>query len=277
MPSFEPDIVSDQDPLRSDGRARSAHRRLQALKLGLTAVAVVAVVATGLMVLNATRSGSAPPGPPSPVPVAASATAAVSTPPPSPTDTPVPTPTPAPTSSAARTTRRSPTVTVTITVTSTGIVTGTPAPGQPAPAGLDLKASGPGGVTMHADGTRYRGQFTLTATNSGPAYGSTLIYVALPDGVDIDFMAGNPGFGPCLVIAPAPEKWACNADPIPALGGVVHYTVPITANYAPQQTAVLLPGLAFRFTAVPGDGTGPYADPTPADNQVTMSVLLPAV
>ena len=79
----------------------------------------------------------------------------------------------------------------------------------------DLHVSGPSSVTLASDGTVYRGQFNLTINNSGIPYTQTTVYLALPVGVDIDFQAGDPGFGTC-VRPPSPETFACYASSIPS-------------------------------------------------------------
>jgi hypothetical protein len=135
-------------------------------------------------------------------------------------------------------------------------------------SGTDLHVTGPTSVTLASDGTVYRGQFNLIITNTGDPYQGTVVYLTNPAGVDVDYAAGDPGFANCLNARP-PETWFCSGPSIPA-GGRVDTTVHIVAQYAPRTTELVIDGFALRYAG----GTGP--DPTPADNIVTLRIVLPA-
>ena len=119
---------------------------------------------------------------------------------------------------------------------------------------------------MQSDGTIYRGQFTVTITNGGAPYSVTPVYVTLPLGVEIDFAAGDSGFATCLTTAP-PDSWVCAGNAIPA-GGTVTYTVHLKADYALLATPKTLTGFAIRYS--------PPGEETPADNRLTLTIVLPA-
>jgi hypothetical protein len=135
-------------------------------------------------------------------------------------------------------------------------------------SGTDLHVTGPTSVTLTSDGTVYRGQFSLTITNTGDPYQGTVVYLTYPAGVSVDYEAGDPGFSECLNARP-PETWFCSGPSIPA-GGRVDTTVHIVAQYAPRSTELVIQGFALRYAG----GTG--ADPTPADNTVVLRIVLPA-
>jgi hypothetical protein len=127
-----------------------------------------------------------------------------------------------------------------------------------------LRVSGPSSVTLHTDGTVYRGQFTLTVTNTGPPYTDTIVYLTTPAGIWVDFPAGDPGFGACMG-ATAPEIWTCTGPSIPS-GGTVHPVIHLRADYGPQTSDLVLPGFAMRYTV--------ESSPPPPGDRVTMTVVL---
>ena len=235
----------------TDDRARAAYRRRRALTAGLGAVAVLAVIGAGGLVVQSMRTtgGPQPANTAAAPPTAPRSTGAVGislgpTTPPGTTPAVVPTQ-PAPTTAQ------------------------TPPPPVwplPTPAPGELKVSGPTTVTLQSDGTIYRGQFTVTITNAGPPYNLTQVLVFLPTGVHVDTAAGNPGFSMCGTTS-LPDWWGCSGPSIPS-GGTVTNTVHLTADYAPLSTPITI----TRFTLLYNQA----GDLTPDDNVVAVTIQLPA-
>jgi len=208
----------------TDDRARAAYRRHRALTAGLGAVAVLAAIGAGGLLIQSIRNIGGP-----------QRTDAATGPTPTPTTQYVPPPPP-------------------------------PPPPPSAVPGADLHVTGPTMVTLEPDGTVYRGQFQVTITNSGEPYTVTGVSLTLPNGVDVDFQAGDPGFSTCVTTAP-PAKWTCGGPSVPA-GGTVTHIVHLFANYAPLATPKTITGIVFRY--------GATGDQSPDDNVLNLTVTLAA-
>lgn len=254
-------------PPGPDAVRATIHRRQRRRHVVVTSVVMVAVLSV-LLVSALARPRTDPTHPTSAGPSATTG--------PSPTTT-------APTTTAPN----SPTPTTTTPGSAAGPGTSQTTPGPtrsnasngygtfvPAPTGVDLSISGPTSVTLTSDGTIYRGQVTITATNHGQPYNQTLVPVAFPAGVKIDFNAGNPWQGCSGAGTPSPYSWMCYAPTVPA-GGSSSWVLHLTADYAPRTSELILHGLSFSIFAGNGQGVF-YNEPNSADNTVTMDVVLPA-
>jgi len=252
---WEPDSDPVIDLKANDAAARAAYRRRRVLTAGLGAVAVLAVIgAGGLMVGSMRATGGHTQPPPG--------TAAA------------PPTTPQYTSTLEQTLEVTTPPATTPTTTAPAVVPPQPAPTTahtpppplppPTPTG-ELKVSGPTtAVLMQSDGTIYRGQFTVTITNAGPPYTVTFVRVFLPTGVHIDFAAGNPGFATCVTQF-QPGWWGCTGPSIPS-GGTVTNTVHLTADNAPLSGPVEIHGFTLQYNQA--------VDMTPDDNVVSARLVL---
>ena len=233
LSEFDAETVGAVIPPGADAVRRAVHRRQwrrTVVAAGAALVAVISVV--GLSIVVRPRPGVVIPGP---LVTAPRSTVSESS-------------SPRPDPSAS-------------TISPTAGITAPTATGPP------LRVTGPSSVTLQSDGTVYRGQFTLTVTNTGWPYSDTIVYLTPPAGVTVDFLAGDPGFGACVGTA-APETWACNGPSIPA-GGTVHPVIHLRADYGPQRSDVALPGFAMRYSV----GSTPPQTP-PAGNWIEMTVVL---
>ena len=139
---------------------------------------------------------------------------------------------------------------------------------SPAPLEIAL----PGSVTLHSDGTVYRGEFTVTVKNTGNPFTSGQVFVTAPTGIEVEFTAGDPGFNGCTYIT-GPEYYGCVGLVVPGLGGVVSKVVHLKGNFAPQADEVVLHGFSVRYTVMTTNG-GTAPDATPSDNTVALDVIL---
>jgi hypothetical protein len=235
-----------------DDGARAAFRRRRALTMGLSGVAVLAVIAAGGLMVQSMRTTGGDVTDTAALPTAprSTATVEVTLDPTTPATT-----TPTPTTPVSRPTTTAP-------------VEPAPPPPPPPPISLDLRVTAPSTVTMHSDGTIYRGQFTVTIANVGTPMPNGIMGVRLfpPTGVQIDWQAGDPGFANCLTTSP-PGWWICAGPSVPA-GGSVTYTTHVTASYAPLSTPMTIKGLMIVYN--------PVNDLTPDDNVVSVTLELPA-
>ena len=249
------------DPDAADAAARAAFRRRRMLTIGLSAAAVLAVIAGGGLVVASLRStGGTTTADPT---HAAPTTAGPATPTPT---TATPTPTPAVSSSAA----------ATPSVRPSSATPSSPVP-VVAPTGPpDLRISADPVVTLYSDGTVYRGVLTVTITNLGAPYGDTGVHVTNVNGVEINLMAGDRNFGPCLYNVPqGTTGWQCFGPTVPA-GGTAVERFHLVANYAPLATSMTLTGFALVYQPGLPRGGGWYTDPTPEDDHVEVTIVLAA-
>jgi hypothetical protein len=119
----------------------------------------------------------------------------------------------------------------------------------------------------------YRGIVYVDVYNSGrqPSnYDS--VYITEPPGVDWDSPDGYPTMGGCVGVA-SPETWGCGLEGVPAAGGYRRLPFTVKVNVAPGRTTQTVDGFAIRV--MPEDQTGKPTDATPADNKVTVRLVLP--
>jgi hypothetical protein len=119
----------------------------------------------------------------------------------------------------------------------------------------------------------YRGIVYVDVYNSGrQASSSNSVYLTEPPGVRWDSTAGSSSImGGCVGTAP-PETWVCPAEGVPAAGGYQRMPVHVRVNTAPGATTRTIDGFAVRVMG--RDQAGPV-DATPADNKVTVRLILP--
>jgi hypothetical protein len=137
---------------------------------------------------------------------------------------------------------------------------------------IDLRVRAATVVTLTTDGTVYRGSVKVTITNAGSPYGGTAVFVTQVDGVRIDWMAGDPGFGAC---GGGGNDIVCSGPSVPA-GGTVEKTVHFVADWAPLPSDKTITGIALRYAAEPTGGGGVYSDSTPGDNRLEFTLVLKA-
>jgi hypothetical protein len=238
----------DQDPRidlnAGEDATRAAFRRRRALTAGLGAVAVLAVIGAGGVLIQSMRgTGGDQPTPP---PAA------------NPTDPRRPAPD----------TRNS-------APDSELPASPKPPTGPPiiSPTTLiDLRVRAATVVTLTTDGTVYRGSVKVTITNAGSPYGQTIVFVTQVDGVRIDWMAGDPGFGTC---GGGGNDIVCNGPSVPS-GGTAEKTVHFVADWAPLPSDKTITGVTLRYAAQPPIGGGVFIDATPADNHLEFTLVLKA-
>jgi hypothetical protein len=241
------DVISDNDVVNERRRMQYGRRRI--LTVGTGAVAGAAVLLAGVALIQrlpyqgGDAAGTATP----------TTSSAVVSAQPSPTgQTPGPT-TAAPTSST----------------TPTAIAT------TKGPMPADLHLSGPGELALTASDGRYHGTLTMTLRNSGPTpYGQTFLRMSVPNGITWEFQSDPPWF-PCLLMG-GDDQWDCMGSSVPARGGTVTITLALTADYAPGPAMTLPRTFTFLVVAAALTHQEEYADPTPADNRISVTVKLAA-
>jgi hypothetical protein len=119
----------------------------------------------------------------------------------------------------------------------------------------------------------YRGVVYVDVYKSGRRPSNEdMVYITEPPGVRWDSPDGYPTMGACMG-TPAPETWGCMSEPVPSGGGYRRMPFTLKVNVAPGPTTQTIEGFAIRV--MPRDQAGNPTDATPADNKVTVRLILP--